>query len=129
MAKRTVEHSPLYRRIGFGFTAHPITVWAGVILLRLYFEWIKLREELGEALVGLTKHSNHQISSVDVMMSWFYGLALGAERFEHFSRYRRDRLLGELWGLTVWLTGYVEAVVFAVWVSGCDRGERAADAV
>ena len=64
MAKRTVEHSPLYRRIGFGFTAHPITVWAGVILLRLYFEWIKLREELGESLVGLTKHSNHQISSV-----------------------------------------------------------------
>lgn len=30
------------------------------------------------------------------MLSWFYGLALGAERFEHFSRYRRDRLLGEL---------------------------------
>ena len=55
MAKRTVEHSPLYRRIGFGFTAHPITVWAGVILLRLYFEWIKLREELGEALVGLSQ--------------------------------------------------------------------------
>ena len=99
MAKGTVEHSPLYRRIGFGFTAHPMTVWAGVILLRLYFEWIKLREELGEALVGVTKHSNHQISSVDVMLSWFYGLALGAERFEHFTRYRRDRLLGELLGI------------------------------
>ena len=99
MAKRTVEASPLYRRIRFGFTAHPITVWAGVILLRLYFEWIKLREELSEALAGLAKHSNNQIPSVDVMLSWFYGLALGAERFEHFTRYRRDRLLGELLGI------------------------------
>ena len=33
------------------------------------------------------------------MLSWFYGLALGAERFEHFTRYRRDRLLGELLGM------------------------------
>ena len=33
------------------------------------------------------------------MLSWFYGLALGAERFEHFTRYRRDRLLGELLGV------------------------------
>ena len=33
------------------------------------------------------------------MLSWFYGLALGAERFEHFTRYRRDRLLGELLGI------------------------------
>ena len=34
------------------------------------------------------------------MLSWFYGLALGAERFEHFTRYRRDRLLGELLGMS-----------------------------
>jgi len=93
------ERSPLYPKILFGFTAHPITVWAGVILLRLYFEWIKLREELSEALVGFTKRSNNQIASVDVMLSWYYGLALGAERFEHFTRYRRDRLLGELLGI------------------------------
>ena len=93
------ERSPLYRKIGFGFTEHPITVWAGIILLRLYFEWIKLREELNEALVRVAKRSNHQISSVEVMLSWFYGLALGAERFEHFTRYRRDRLLGELLGI------------------------------
>ena len=93
------ERSPVYPKIVFGFTAHPITVWAGVILLRLYFEWIKLREELSKALVGFAKHSNNQISSVEVMLSWFYGLALGAERFEHFSRYRRDRLLGELLGI------------------------------
>ena len=93
------ERSPLYRKIGFGFTEHPITVSAGIILLRLYFEWIKLREELNEALVRVAKRSNHQISSVEVMLSWFYGLALGAERFEHFTRYRRDRLLGELLGI------------------------------
>lgn len=99
MNKREEKWSPLYRRIGFGFTAHPITVWAGVILLRLYFEWIKLRKELSEALVGFAKRSNNQISAVEVMLSWFYGLALGAERFEHFSRYRRDRLLGELLGI------------------------------
>src|SRR5882757_7741697 len=33
------------------------------------------------------------------MLSWFYGLALGAQRFEHFTRYRRDWLLGELLGM------------------------------
>jgi hypothetical protein len=77
MANRGVEPSPLYRRIRFGFTAPPITVWAGVILLRLYFEWIKLGEELSEALVGFAKRSNNQIPSVEVMLSRFYGLALG----------------------------------------------------
>jgi hypothetical protein len=53
MKQSGITRSPLYPKILFGFTAHPITVWAGVILLRLYFEWIKLREELGEALVRL----------------------------------------------------------------------------
>ena len=99
MKRARAERSPLYPKILFGFTEHPITVWAGVILLRLYFEWIKLREELNEALVGFAKRSNNQIATVDVMLSWFYGLALGAERFEHFTRYRRDRLLGELLGI------------------------------
>src|SRR5258707_8249853 len=93
------ERSPLYPKILFGFTDHPITVWAGVILLRVYFEWIKLREELDETLVEFRKRSNNQIASVEVMLSWFYGLALGAERFEHFTRYRRDGLLGELLGM------------------------------
>ena len=51
------------------------------------------------SLVEFRKRSNNQISSVEVMLSWFYGLALGAERFEHFTRYRRDRLLGELLGI------------------------------
>ena len=99
MRKAKREGSPLYPKILFGFTDHPITVWAGVILLRLYFEWIKLREELNETLVNFSKRSNNQISSVEVMLSWYYGLALGAERFEHFTRYRRDRLLGELLGV------------------------------
>jgi hypothetical protein len=40
MKRRVGESSPLYRRIVFAFTDHPITVWAGVILLRLYFEWM-----------------------------------------------------------------------------------------
>ncbi len=99
MSKAKRERSPLYPKILFGFTDHPITVWAGVILLRVYFEWIQLREELNAALVNFSKRSNNQISSVEVMLSWFYGLALGAERFEHFTRYRRDRLLGELLGI------------------------------
>ena len=94
-----MERSPLYPKIMFGFTDHPITVWAGVILLRIYFEWIKLREELSVGLVRFTKRSNNQIPAVDVMLGWFYGLSLGAERFEHFTRYRRDRLLGELLGI------------------------------
>ena len=99
MNKERRERSPLYPKILFGFTDHPITVWAGVILLRVYFEWIGLREELTKRWWDLRKRSNNQIGSVDVMLSWFYGLALGAERFEHFTRYRRDRLLGELLGM------------------------------
>ena len=99
MKRGRVERSPLYPKILFGFTNHPITVWAGVILLRVYFEWIKLREELSAGLVDFTKRSNHQIPAVEVMLGWYYGLALGAERFEHFTRYRRDRLLGELLGI------------------------------
>jgi hypothetical protein len=50
MKRHRVERSPLYPKILFGFTEHPITVWAGVILLRVYFEWIKVRQELSEAL-------------------------------------------------------------------------------
>lgn len=63
MKKASGDRSPLYRRIGFGFTEHPITVWAGVILLWLYFEWIKQREEVNEPLVNFCKRSNNQILS------------------------------------------------------------------
>jgi hypothetical protein len=100
MKRRVGESSPLYPRILFAFTDHPITVWAGVILLRLYFEWIGLRKELVEVLASVAKRSNNQISSVEVLLSWFYGLALGAERFEHFTRYRRDKLMGQLLGMS-----------------------------
>jgi hypothetical protein len=74
MKKSTVERSPLYPKILFGFTNHPITVWAGVILLRVYFEWMKLREELSAGLVDFRKGSNNQIPAVEVMLGWYYGL-------------------------------------------------------
>jgi len=92
--------SPLYPKIRFAFTDHPITVWAGAILLRLYFELLGLRPALTRVLTPVTKTSNHQIPVVDVLLAWWYGLALGAERFEHLTRYRRDPLLPRLLGLS-----------------------------
>jgi hypothetical protein len=99
MKRQSTESSPLYPKILFRFTDHPITVWAGVILLRVYFEWVGLRKELGEVLGEFVKRSNNQIGSVEVMLSWFYGLALGASRFEHFTRYRRDPMMKVLLGI------------------------------
>lgn len=92
--------SPLYTKIRFAFTEYPITVWAGAILLRLYFELIDLRAVLQMTLAPLGKRSNNQIPVSDVLLAWFYGLALGAERFAHFTRYRRDPLLSQLLGLS-----------------------------
>lgn len=100
MRARPAPASPLYPKIRFAFTDHPITVWAGAILLRLYFEWIGLRVTLVPWLMPFTKTSNNQIPAVDVLLAWWYGLALGAERFEHFTRYRRDPLLPRLLGLS-----------------------------
>ena len=99
MKQRMREASPLYPKILFRFTDHPITVWAGVILLRVYFEWVGLRQEIGQVLGEFVKRSNNQIASVEVMLSWFYGLALGASRFEHFTRYRRDPMMKVLLGI------------------------------
>jgi hypothetical protein len=99
MKQRITESSPLYPKILFRFTDHPITVWAGVILLRVYFEWVGIRQELGQVLGEFVKRSNNQIASVEVMLSWFYGLALGASRFEHFTRYRRDAMMKVLLGV------------------------------
>ncbi len=99
MHARQVLASPLYPKIRFAFTNHPITVWAGAILLRLYFELIGLRAALAPLLVPFAKTSNNQIPTVEVLLAWWYGLALGAERFEHFTRYRRDPLLPHLLGL------------------------------
>jgi len=74
-------------------------VWAGTIRLRLYFEWIELHAGLTTGLAPFTKRSNNQIPAVDVLLCWFYGLALGVERFEHFTRYRRDPLPPQLLGI------------------------------
>ena len=99
MRPRRPVASPLYPKIRFAFTDHPITVWAGAILLRLYFELLGLRTALTRVLTPVAKTSNHQISVVDVLLAWWYGLALGAERFEHLTCYRRDPLLPRLLGL------------------------------
>ena len=99
MRTRRPAASPLYPKIRFAFTDHPITVWAGAILLRLYVELIGLRADLPPLLASFAKTSNNQIPAVDVLLAWWYGLALGAERFEHFTRYRRDPLLPRLLGL------------------------------
>mgnify|MGYP003547573850 CR=1 FL=1 len=58
-----------------------------------------MRAALLPLLVSFTKTSNNQIAAVDVLLAWWYGLALGAERFEHLTRYRRDPLLPRLLGL------------------------------
>lgn len=99
MTCSTTTASPLDPKIRFAFTDHPITVWAGAILLRLYFELIGLLAVLQRTLLPLAKRSNNQIPPSDVLMAWFDGLALGAERFAHFTRYRRDPLLPQLLGL------------------------------
>lgn len=99
MARPQTTASPLYPKIRFAFTDHPITVWAGVILLRLYVELIGLRTSLETTLAPFAKRSNNQIPAPDVLLAWIYGLALGAERFAHFTRYRRDPLLARLLGL------------------------------
>ena len=99
MRVRPAPISPLYPKIRFAFTDHPLTVWAGAILLRLYFEVIGLRTSLAPLLVPFAKTSNNQIPTVDVLLAWWYGRALGAERFAHMTRYRRDSLLPRLLGL------------------------------
>lgn len=53
--------SPLYPKIRFAFTDHPITVWAGGILLRLYFELIGVRAGVAPLLAPFAKRSNNQI--------------------------------------------------------------------
>ncbi|GKS63710.1 hypothetical protein YTPLAS72_10140 [Nitrospira sp.] len=99
MRVRPTPASPFYPQLRVAFTDHPITVWAGVILLRLYFELLGLRAALIPLLEPFAKTSNNQIPAVDVLLAWWYGLALGAERFEHLTRYRRDPLLPRLLGL------------------------------
>ncbi len=52
MRIRPAPASPLYPKLRFALTDHPITVWAGTILLRLYFELIGSRAALGPLLVS-----------------------------------------------------------------------------
>ena len=78
MRPRHPVASPLYPKIRFAFTDHPITVWAGAILLRLYVELIGLRAALVPLLTPFAKTSNNQIPAVDVLLAWWYGLTLGA---------------------------------------------------
>ncbi len=99
MRPRQPPTSALYPKLRFAFTDHPITVWAGAILLRLYVELLDLRTALASVLTPVAKTSHHQIPVVDVLLAWWYGLALGAERFDHLTRYRRDPLLPRLLGL------------------------------
>lgn len=77
MARSSSPGSPFYPKIRFAFTDHPITVWAGAILLRHYFEIIGLRTVLQTILTPLAKRSNNQIPVTDVLLAWFYGPRLG----------------------------------------------------
>lgn len=107
MRVRPAPVSPRYPKIRFAFTDHPITALAGAILLRLSFELIRLRASLAPLRVPCAKTSNTQIPTVGVLLAWWYGLALGAERFAHLTGYRRDPLLPQLLGAaSVPFTGY-----------------------
>ena len=99
MKQRVAESSPLYPKILLRFTDHPTTVWARVILLRVYFEWVGLRKEIAQVLGVVVRSLDQQIASVEVMLSWFSGLALGVSRFEHCTRYRRDPMMKVLLGI------------------------------
>lgn len=57
MRPRQALASPLYPKLRFTFTDDPITVWAGAILLRLYFELNGLRAALVPLLVPFAKTS------------------------------------------------------------------------
>jgi hypothetical protein len=57
MRARPISPSPLYPKIRFAFTDHSLTVWAGAILLRLYFELLVLRTALGPILFPFTKRA------------------------------------------------------------------------
>ena len=59
MRTRPPGRSPLYLKILFACTAHPIIVWT--ILLPLYFELIELRAGLAPVLAPFAKHSPNQI--------------------------------------------------------------------
>lgn len=69
MRARPVLASPLYPKIRFAFTDHPITVGAWAILRRLHVELIGLRAALAPRLVPFAKTSNNQIPTVDMLLA------------------------------------------------------------
>ena len=77
MKRSTTTASPLYPKIRFAFTDHPITIWAGAILLRLYFELIGLRAGLQTTLAPFAKRSNNQIPAPDVLLAGSMGWPWG----------------------------------------------------
>ncbi|WP_447973991.1 transposase [Nitrospira sp. Kam-Ns4a] len=99
MRTRQPPASSLYPKIRFAFTDHPITVGAGAMLLRLSFALIGLRAALIPLLAPFAKSSNNQIAAGDVRLAWWSSLALGIERVEPVTQYRRAPLLPRLLGL------------------------------
>jgi hypothetical protein len=99
MRVRPAPASALSPKLRVACTDHPITVWAGVLLLRLYVDLLDRRTALTRVLTPVAKTSHPQIPVGDVLLAWWYGLALGAERVDHLTRYRRDLLLPRLLGL------------------------------
>lgn len=53
--------SPPYQKIRCAFSDHPITVWAGAILLRFYVELMGRPATLAPLLVLFAKTTDHQI--------------------------------------------------------------------
>lgn len=94
LVSQVAHHS--IRRSNSCVPTDPTIVWIGAILLRLYFELIGLGAKLTPVLAPFAKRSPNQITALDALRAWFYGLALWAERFEHFTRYRWDPLLPRL---------------------------------
>lgn len=97
MRPRQLAASPLYPKIRFAFTDHHGV--GGSDLTAPVLRTDRLRAALAPWLAPFTKTSNNQIPAVDMLLAWWYGFALGAERFEHMTRYSRDPLLPRLLGL------------------------------
>lgn len=64
-----------------------------MILLPLHSELIGLRATLVPFLAPFAKTSNNQIHAVEVLLVWRYGLEVGAEPFDRFTRDRLDPFL------------------------------------
>ena len=77
MRTRQPGCAPFYPKIQFACTDHPITVWAGAILLRLYCELIGLRAVLAPVLAPFATHSPNQIPALDVLLTLMLWAGVG----------------------------------------------------